>query len=208
MAGQESSVISKEIEVPQYDGALHSALVAHSTFRRIGDEEGTEAALQMVKEIRHRQEGSEGGLVKDTPRPRPLPPAFTSQQSSAMVNPYHELVGGRQIPFQTGLPTPPPETVELEVVKSRPTPEIKQLEAPMEESSPKAKPIILRSALANLENWDHRFDRKAWHNVKATMSGLWEYPDMSRPESNVLMNAEFVNGWLEDLLAQGELADR
>eukprot|EP00913_Durusdinium_trenchii_P001537 g1423.t1 len=110
--------------------------------------------------------------------------------------------------FQTGLPTPPPETVELEVVKSRPTPEIKQLEAPMEESSPKAKPIILRSALANLENWDHRFDRKAWHNVKATMSGLWEYPDMSRPESNVLMNAEFVNGWLEDLLAQGELADR
>ncbi|CAK8999216.1 unnamed protein product [Durusdinium trenchii] len=107
--------------------------------------------------------------------------------------------------FQTGLPTPPPETVELEVVKSRPTPEIKQLEAPMEESSPKAKPIILRSALANLENWDHRFDRKAWHNVKATMSGLWEYPDMSRPESNVLMNAEFVNGWLEDLLAQGGL---
>eukprot|EP00913_Durusdinium_trenchii_P028697 g26913.t1 len=91
VAGQESSVISKErwdcivknaprmtrptsfpkeIEVPQYDGALHSALVAHSTFRRIGDEEGTEAALQMVKEIRHRQEGSEGGLVKDTPRPR------------------------------------------------------------------------------------------------------------------------------------------
>lgn len=37
--------------------------MAHSTFRRIGDEEGTEAALQMVKEIRHRQEGEVDGWL-------------------------------------------------------------------------------------------------------------------------------------------------
>ena len=106
MAGK-SAMTSKEIEVPQYDGAFHSALVAHSTFRRIGDEEGTEAALKVVNEIR-----SLGGstLQKDMPRPRPLPPAFSSAPM-AVVNPYHELVGGRQLPFQVpDLQVPPPET--------------------------------------------------------------------------------------------------
>ncbi|CAL1153192.1 unnamed protein product [Cladocopium goreaui] len=110
VAGRESAVTSKEIEIPQYDGALHSALVAHSTFRRIGDEEGTEAALKVVNEIRSLQEGSDRSLHKDMPRPRPLPPAFSSAPT-AVVHPYHELVGGRQLPFQVpDLQVPPPET--------------------------------------------------------------------------------------------------
>ncbi|CAJ1430697.1 unnamed protein product [Effrenium voratum] len=115
MAGGYSALTCQDVEVPQYEAALHTALVAHSTFRRIGDEEGTEAALRAVSEIRAKKEGpQEGSLPKDTPRPRPLPPAF-STPPSALVTPYHapcsdsvlglswferlqELVGGRQIP--------------------------------------------------------------------------------------------------------------
>ncbi|CAJ1327663.1 unnamed protein product, partial [Effrenium voratum] len=57
MAGGYSALTCQDVEVPQYEAALHTALVAHSTFRRIGDEEGTEAALRAVGEIRAKKEG-------------------------------------------------------------------------------------------------------------------------------------------------------
>lgn len=133
VAGRESAVTSKEIEIPQYDGALHSALVAHSTFRRVGDEEGTEAALKVVNEIRSLQEGPEKSLHKDMPRPRPLPPAFSSAPT-AVVHPYHELVGGRQLPFQVpDLQVPPPEA-ETEAEKPSAA-EVSMEDAPMGQRS-------------------------------------------------------------------------
>lgn len=198
-----TSITSKEVEMPQYDGALQAALVAHSTFRRCGDEEGVEAALKAIHDIRCSMGGgaSAGELPKDVPRPRPMPPAFSSA-APALVNPYHELVGGRHVPCLTGLKAPPSETFDVEVAGAKDTGKLQQEQLRPQIMAP------VRSALASIENMDNRFDRKAWHNVKATMSGFWEFPDLKKPEGNMLMSAEFVNSWLEGLLAAESLTDR
>jgi len=211
-----SAAVGQEMSIPAPAHALAAALVAHSTFRRIGDEEGEEAALKAIADVRALQEGaSENTLECDIPRPRPLPSAVAASAPSVEVNPYHELVGARRLPFRTGFVLPKPEVFPLdatvsgteEEAKGRPSPVSNLLEnfrRPEAEARPAA-----RSALASLDNWENRFDRKAWHNVKATMSGLWEYPDMGgKPEPNVLMSAEFVNGWLEGLLAPERVDDK
>ncbi|CAE7199440.1 TTC28 [Symbiodinium natans] len=96
-----TSITSKEVEMPQYDGALQAALVAHSTFRRCGDEEGVEAALTAIHEIRSSMGGLSFILAVQLQTGDcsvcciygcvwPMPPAFSSAPPVS-VNPYHAM---------------------------------------------------------------------------------------------------------------------
>lgn len=202
-----SHLVQEEITIPDVKQALDAVLNAHSTFRRINDEEGQEAALQLLAEIRATRDGAMQGLPQDMPRPRPLPAAFSTPPPSQAVSEYRVLVGARYPPCRTGFILAKPALLDLEDIEpsSENKPALLQ-KAAKPDAEPALKETAPRSALASLDNWDKRFDRKVWHNVKATTSGLWEYPDMGQPEQNV-HSAEFVNSWLEELLAPEHLKD-
>lgn len=200
--GLQSNLVSQNLLVPAVDQAIEAVLNAHSTFRRMGDDEGQEIALQMLDEVRAQRDGSNSEEVpRDNPRLRPIAPG--SQRVPVECSVYREIVGARLAPCRTGLAEPKSESYPLE--------EIDENIQPMQttaEPKPLAVKALPRSALANIENWDRRFDRKAWHNVKATMSGLWEYPDMGDAEPDTLKSAEYINHWLEELISPEQVGDK
>lgn len=188
--------------MPATDQAIETVLSAHSTFRKIGDEEGQEYALQMLDEVRAlRGDSNIEEVPRDTPRPSPIAPG--SQRVPVECSVYRELVGARLVPCRTGLAVAKSQSYSLEEIDANRQP----VQTPAE-PQPLAIKAIPRSALANIENWDKRFDRKAWHNVKATMSGLWEYPDMGDAEPDTLKNAEYINHWLEELISPEQVGDK
>lgn len=200
--GLQSDLVSQNLCMPAVDRAIDSALNAHSTFRRIGDEEGQEVALQMLDDIRTLRDGSTNDeFPRDYPRQRPIAPG--SQRIPVECSKYRQIVGARRVPCRTGLAMPMSQLYPLEEkhASGQPT-----------QTTPEPQPLAVkalpRSALANIENWDRRFDRKAWHNVKATMSGLWEYPDMGDAEPDTLKSAEYINKWLEDLISPEQVSDK
>eukprot|EP00930_Biecheleria_cincta_P038360 TRINITY_DN26364_c0_g1_i1.p1 TRINITY_DN26364_c0_g1~~TRINITY_DN26364_c0_g1_i1.p1 ORF type:complete len:1262 (-),score=317.49 TRINITY_DN26364_c0_g1_i1:101-3793(-) len=200
--GLESSLISQNRFMPALDQATENALCAHCMFRRVGDEEGQEAALQLLDEIRALRDGSTvDEFPRDYPRQRPIAPG--SQRVPVECSRYRQIVGARRVPCRTGLAMPKSQLFPLEEIDLNSQPAYTTAEP-----KPLAVKALPRSALANIENWDRRFERKAWHNVKATMSGLWEYPDMGDGEPDTLKSAEYINKWLEELISPEQVSDK